>query len=101
MTKLIDIHGELSRLVFAVQQNLEPLPVEVRAEWQNGTYLSVAVECKGKHVQTVSDRLVHGVLQGEFDYRFRSIARPTGIGPDAWTTVRAYPDLQHDRSARQ
>lgn len=97
MTSLMDVHGELSRLVFAVQQNLEPLMVDVSAEWHNNTYLVVVVECKGKHVQTVADRLAHGILQGEFDYRFRSIARPTGIGPDAWTSVRAYPDMHHPR----
>lgn len=97
MTTLMDVHGELSRLVFAVRENLRPMLVDVTAEWQNGTYLAVVVECHGRNVQTVADRLAHGVLQGEFDYRFRCIARPTGVPDYDWTVVRAYPDLHHPR----
>lgn len=95
MTSLMDIHGSLSRLSFAVKQNLEPLPVTVIVEWHPTTYLSVVIECYGKHTQIITDRLMHGVLQGDYDYRFRSVSKPLGIDDYAWTVVRAYPDLQH------
>lgn len=94
---LFDVHHSLSHLVFAVRENLKPLWVTVTAEWHEITYLTVAVECRGKDVQMVADRLVHGVLQGEYDYRFRSVSKPVGIGPDTWTIVRASPDMQHDQ----
>lgn len=89
---LMDVHGALSNLVFAVRQNLEPLWTRVHAEWQNGTYLSVVVECRGKNVQEIADRLSHGVLQGDYDYRF-SVSYPTSVGPNDWVEVRAYPRL--------
>lgn len=92
---LMDVHGALSYWVFAVQQNLEPLWVTVTAEWHSITYLNIVVECRGKDVQMVADRLRHGVLQGEFDYRFRSVSMPVGTPDHEWTVVRAYPDLQH------
>lgn len=92
---LMDVHGALSHLVFAVKQCLEPLPVDVEADYNNTTYLSLLVSCRGKDVQKIADRLNHGVLQGEYDYRFR-VAYSTGCDPNEWTWVRAYPDLMHD-----
>lgn len=94
MASLAEIHRSLSHLAFAVQQNLEPIPVGVSVEWHPISFLSVAVECYGKHVQIVTDRLSHGVLQGEYDYRF-SVSRPIGTPDDEWTVVRAYPKLSH------
>lgn len=92
---LMDVHSALSHLVFAVKQNLEPMYVGVKAEWENYTYLVVEVECRGKDVQKIADRLSHGVLQGDYDYRFR-VSYPINPEPDAWVNVRAYPDLGHD-----
>lgn len=92
MVPLMDVHGTLSHLAFAVKQNLEPIPADVYVEWRNGTYLSVVIECRGKDVQVITDRLSHGVLQGEYDYRF-SVSRPLNVPDHQWTSVRAYPKL--------
>lgn len=91
----MDVHNALSHLVFAVDQALEPFIVEVKAEWQSHTYLSVEVGCYGRNVQPIADRLCHGVLQGPYDYRFR-VSHPMHSHDDEWTWVKAYPDLQHD-----
>lgn len=92
---LMDVHSSLSHLAFAVGQSLEPMMVEVKVEWENHRHLSVEVGCFGKHVRKIADRLSHGVLQGEYDYRF-TVSHPNNPDPDEWTWVRAYPDLMHD-----
>lgn len=92
---LMDVHGALSRVVFAVSDNLKPLWVDVSAQWQNFAYLSIRIECRGKDVQKVVDRLTHGVLQAEYDYRF-TCSYPTRPDPEDWVVVTAYPNLQHD-----
>lgn len=97
---LMDVHGSLSHLVFAVRENLKPLWVTVTAEWSDHTYLSVLVECRGKDVQMIADRLNHGVLQGKYDYRF-TVSYGTGREPNEWTWVRAYPDLMHDHRQQE
>ncbi|QIG68867.1 hypothetical protein EVB71_015 [Rhizobium phage RHph_Y55] len=91
----MDVHSALAHLAFAVRQALEPLPVDVKIEWANGTYLAVKVECRGSDKQVVVDRLSHGVLQGSYDYRF-SVSYPTGGSDTDWITVTAYPNLSHD-----
>jgi hypothetical protein len=95
MISLMDVHGALSHLCFAVKQSLEDKPISVKAEWENHRYLSVEVSCYGRDVQEIADRLSHGVLQGEYDYRF-SVSRPVGVPDNEWTWVRAYPDMGHD-----
>lgn len=95
MISLMDVHGALSHLCFAVKQCLEPIVVEVKAEWQNHSYLSIEIGCYGKDVHEIADRLSHGALQGDYDYRF-TVSRPLGISGREWTWVRAYPDLSHD-----
>lgn len=93
---LMDVHGALSHLVFAVGQTLLPLNVLVSAGWEQGTYLHVSVECREKDRQMVVDRLSHGALSEQYDYRF-SVSHPTGEKDgNAWLVVRAYPDMSHD-----
>lgn len=93
---LMDVHSTLSHLSFAVVQTLKPLNVGVKVMWDQWTYLSVLVECYERDKQMVIDRLSHGVLYGEYDYRFL-VSYPTGkIDPTDWVTVKAYPDMSHD-----
>ena len=93
---LLSVHGALSSLVYAVSETLRPLAVDVSARWRNGTYLAVEIECREKHKQMVIDRLSHGALVGDFDYRF-SLSYPTSVSdPDEWVFVTAHPDMHHD-----
>jgi hypothetical protein len=96
LTSLGAAHSALSHLCFAVGETLAPMWVQVRAQWQNGTYLTVEVMCREKNKQEVIDRLLHGALVQDYDYRFR-VSYPTGpVDPHTWVTVTAYPDMQHD-----
>lgn len=98
---LMDVHGAISNLAFAVSQTLEPLSVDVRVAWDRFTYLHVDVECRERDRQTVVDRLSHGALTGSYDYRF-SVSHPLGEkDPDAWVVVKAYPNLSHDDKIRR
>lgn len=98
---LITLHGELSKLHHAVNLLFEDLYVDITIQWRNGTYLTVNVECREKDKQKVVDRLNHGALTGEYDYRF-STGYPTGnIDPDDWVVVTGYVDLHHPRPERK
>lgn len=93
---LMEVHSALSHLVFAVGQALMTLNVRVSACWEQHTYLCVEVECREKDRQMVVDRLSHGALTEQYDYRF-SVSHPTGeTDQNAWVVVRAYPDMGHD-----
>lgn len=93
---LMDVHSTLSHLIFAVSETLKPLNVGVKATWDQYTYLSVHVDCYERDKQMVIDRLSHGALYGEYDYRF-SCSYPTWkINPMDWVTVKAYPDMSWD-----
>jgi len=93
---LLSVHGALSTLVYAVSETLKPMMVDVSARWRNGTYLSVEIECRERNKQKVIDRLSHGALVGEYDYRFSLSYLTMPADPDDWVTVTAYPDMHHD-----
>lgn len=93
---LFDVHGSLSALVFAVNKALDPIMCEVTAQWKNGTYLSITVEVRAKHKQLVIDRLSHGVLVDDYDYRFSLSYATMPEEPDDWIFITAYPDMHHD-----
>lgn len=94
-TPLIDIHAALSHLAFAVGQEFDDIWHDVKIEWNRYTYLTVRVECRGKHVQRVTDRMMHGALNGPYDYRF-TVSSPVGVPDEEWTCVTLYPDMTHD-----
>lgn len=93
---LSDVHGALSGLVYAVHLALDPIICEVKAHWQNDIYLSVTVECRERDKQRVIDKLAHGAIHGDYDYRFRLSYPTMPKDPDDWTVVTAYPDIHHD-----
>lgn len=98
---LMDVHSKLSELSFAVHQAIGGIPTVI-VEWHPITYLQVRVECFASVVQRVSDVLSHGVLQGEYDYRFTSVCTPNveDADPWDWVTVIATPDMVHDMRKR-
>ena len=96
-----DVHSELSSLIHAAEEYLKDLDCAVKIEYDQVTYLNLVVEVWGaqprsKRVQAVVDRLQHGILWGEYDYRFRMITRPLS-DPESYrpTEVRASLDLSH------
>jgi len=93
---LLSVHGALSTLVYAVSETLKPMMVDVSARWRSGTYLSVEIECRERNKQKVIDRLSHGALIGNYDYRFRLSYSTSPADPDEWVIVTAYPDMHHD-----
>ena len=93
---LFDVHGSLSALCYAIQKALDPIICEVTAEWRNSTYLSVRIECYSKRKQLVIDRLMHGVLVEDYDYRFKLAYSTMKEEPDDWIFITAYPDIHHD-----
>jgi len=96
------VHGALSHLVFAVSKSFEDCCVTCRVEWRNSTYLTLLVECRAGEAQRVMDRLRHGILWGEYDYRFRMLGWAGAevvakLHPLYDTvTISAQPDLSHD-----
>ncbi len=97
---LFECHHQLSRLCHAVKLALAPIPVQVAAEWHDGTYLSVRVVCQAKQMQRVVDQLNHGALAGGYDYRFEMISYPSaeGLSPWDYVTVSAKPNMFHAAS---
>lgn len=90
---LLDVHGKLSELVCAVQMTFPELSLDVRAQWREGTYLSVEIETYERNKQLVVDRLSHGVLVGNYDFRF-TLSYPTmPAEPLDRVWVTAYPNL--------
>lgn len=97
---LLDVHGKLSELVHAVTQEFPELNLGVVAQWRPGTYLSVEIETHERHKQLVVDRLMHGVLNGKYDYRF-SVSYPTmPADPMDRVFITAYPDMHWPRKDR-
>jgi hypothetical protein len=92
---LMEVHGSLSALCFAVKQCLSDVNCDVYGEYRQGTYISIKIECLGRNMQKVVDRMVHGVLQGDYDYRFK-VSYPGAVDDLEWITVTAYPDMSHD-----
>lgn len=93
----MDLHGALSTMLFAIDQELGPLGYP-RLSYTRDLYLQVHVECLFKQAEEVSARLSHGVLWGPFDYRFRCIGRPLGCDPDDRIEVSAMVDLINSKA---
>lgn len=97
---LSETHSALSHLVHAVRLALEPLSVDVIAQWRSSTYLSVEIACAERDKQRVVDALTHGALHDTYDYRFQLSYSTSPTHPDDWVRVTAYPDLFHPRKDR-
>jgi len=93
---MMDIHGALSTLLFAVNEEIEPWG-QVSVTYDNSLYLQLVIETRAKHMQRISDILMHGVLWGPFNYRFRLVSMPQGYEPDAWVTMGAKIDMHYSR----
>lgn len=98
---LFAVHGALSALLHAVKTELTGLSVGVSLEYTSGTYLCVVIQVSEKRKQFVVDKLRHGVLNGDYDYRF-SVSYPTSYAePFEAVEVRAYPDMFHDQKRKR
>lgn len=105
---LMEVHGALSSLLYAANEELKGLGAICELSYRPGTYLELQVEIWGradharsiKNAQAVVDRLRHGILWGEYDYRFDMISHPQWehVEPDYEPIcVTAKVDLCHDR----
>jgi hypothetical protein len=96
---LMAVHNALSHLLFAVRKSLEDVPGlwGIECRYREGVYLSVEIEVtSSKGQQMVVDRLMHGVLWGEYDYRF-SLSYPTLYEDGERRVISAYPNLTATR----
>jgi hypothetical protein len=104
--KLSEVHSELSCILFAVQEGLKDLDVTVEIDYNQHTYLGVKVDLwphpsareMRKKIIAVVARLQHGILWGEYDYRFTGVSHPPlDSNLEAWERyeVRATLDLFH------
>jgi hypothetical protein len=59
-----------------------------------GLGLFIEIEVRAKDSVQVADRLQHGVLWGEYDYRF-SAGREISEDPERFVKVTAYPRWDH------
>ena len=92
---MMDVHGALGRLLHAVQEDM-PAGCVVELRYNRDTYLEVVVECTKRTIQTVVDRLTHGVVWGHYDFRFRLVGRPIGDFDEFERLyVTALVDLSH------
>lgn len=90
---MMDVHGALSSLLFAVKEELGGLGWPTLS-YSEGVYLQIHIETREKHREAVVAKLAHGVLWGPFNYRFKCIGYPTGnIAPDDSISVSAMVDL--------
>lgn len=91
---MMDVHSELSSLLFAVKEELGHLGYP-RLTYSEGVYLQIHIETREKYRDAVVAKLQHGILWGPFDYRFKCIGYPTmgRMEPDDATEVSAMVDL--------
>lgn len=97
-TSLIDAQNALSHLHFAVAEEFRDIAVwGIKLEYHAypGLGLAVVIEVRSKHSQLVVDRLLHGVLNGDYDYRFAYASREIHESPDVFVHVTAYPEIMH------
>lgn len=81
---MMDVHGALSSLLYAANEELRSLGATCELRYRSETYLSLEVEIRSctdsdrqiKNARAVVDRLRHGILWGEYDYRFGMISHP-------------------------
>lgn len=80
-----DVHSELSSLLYAVQEGLKDFGVTVEIRYNQYTYLDVMIDIWATSdnermrvkIEGIVARLQHGILWGEYDYRFQGVAHPT------------------------
>jgi hypothetical protein len=88
------VHRQLSAIHHAATMTFEDIYFAfVKLEWNNATYLTVAVECYQKDAQKIADRMMHGLLSDGYDYRFMSVGKPLGHEPSDLVTVNGTIDL--------
>lgn len=93
---LLEVHGRLAELSYAVKLMLEGISCRADVRWDASTYLRVEVECRGKDVQKVVDRLHVGAIAGPYDFRFSSLSYQTGAKDLDYVIVSAWPNMTHD-----
>lgn len=92
-----ELHTALSRLHFAVIQEFPELSLDVRVCWAPGLNLYVEIETTERRKQLVVDRLMVGVLNGPYDYRF-TVSYPTmAAEPYERVWVRGYVQLSRPK----
>lgn len=96
---MMDVHGALSSLLFAVKEELGHLGYP-RLTYSEGVYLQIHIETREKHRDAVVAKLQHGILWGPFDYRFKCISYPTmgAMDPVDRTEVSAMVDLSNSKA---
>lgn len=90
---LLDIHGALSHLTYAVQLELDDLNPSIDIRWDQHRNLYARVEVALKNRQKAVDRLNRGAIHGEYDYRFSVCYTPTCT--DSRQVIEAYVNLSH------
>lgn len=92
-TSLADADNALSHLHFAVSEELKGMTawgVTIGYHAYPGMGLYVEIEARAKYAEQIAARLSHGVLWGEYDYRF-SVSRELSDDPDRYVKIAAYP----------
>lgn len=91
---MMDVHGALSSLLFAVKEELGGMGWPTLS-YSEGVYLQIHIETRQKYRDAVVAKLAHGVLWGPFDYRFKFISYATGnIDP---ISISAMVDLSNSK----
>lgn len=83
--KLMDVHSELSSILFAVRKEFEGVGgmLDFELRYREGIYLQLqssywgTAEQKKKITEILTLRLQQGILWGEYDYRFEGISYST------------------------
>jgi hypothetical protein len=96
-----DVHSELSCIYHAASKAFEGMEATYPVEWNPYTYLVLVVKVWGvskkKTAQRVLDILRHGLLHGEYDYRFLGISHDIdferGLGEPV--LIEAHVDTYH------
>jgi hypothetical protein len=95
-TPLIEVHSALASLLYACNEELRDLGGFCELRYTSGIYLTLEVECSSnKAADAIVARLCHGVLWGEYDYRFKGVCKPLGYEDGQRRTINASVDLHH------
>lgn len=90
---LLTLHNALSHLLHAIKLEI-PAICGCSLRYTAELYLTVEIEVPIHYRQLVVDRLLHGVLNGDYDYRFKGVRwSPTSTEPRQW--ISASVDLCH------
>lgn len=95
---MMDVHGALSNLLFAVKEDLDGMGYP-RLTYSDGVYLQIHIETRERYRDAIVAKLQHGILWGPFDYRFKCISYPTmgAMEPNDATEVSAMVDLSNSK----